>query len=99
MIRITEVRLTPTTHARLRAFATVTLDEAFVVRGMKVIEGKDGRFFVAMPSRKRPDGTFQDIAHPITAECRILLEETVLAEYTRQLRAEELDATKAPPAP
>ena len=98
MIRITEVRLTATSHARLRAFATVTLDDAFVIRGLKVIEGKEGRFFVAMPSRKRPDGTFQDIAHPITAECRILLEEAVLGEYTRQLRAEELGVPKGPPA-
>jgi stage V sporulation protein G len=86
MIRITDVRVTPRTEDRLRAFVNVTLDEVFVVRGLKIIEGHDGRLFVAMPSRKRPDGTFHDIAHPITPECRFLLEDAVLAAYTRVLR-------------
>ena len=87
MIRITEVRVTPKSDERLKAFASVTLEGQFVVRGLKVIEGKEGRLFVAMPSRKRPDGSYQDIAHPITQECRKLLEDAVLAEYTLLLRS------------
>jgi stage V sporulation protein G len=102
MIRITEVRVTPKSDARLRAFASVTLDGVFVIRGLKIIEGKEGRLFVAMPSRKRPDGSYQDIAHPITSEFRITLEDALLAEYTRLLRVEgkEVDGeAKPPPAP
>lgn len=87
MIRITDVRVTPRNDERLKAFVTVTLNDEFVVRGLKIIEGSEGRLFVAMPSRKRPDGSYQDIAHPITPECRNTLEEAVMAEYNRLLRS------------
>lgn len=88
MIRITDVRVTLRTDAKLRAFASVTLEGVFVVRGLKIIEGQDGHLFVAMPSRKRPNGTYQDIAHPITPEFRNLLEDTVIGQYNAALRAE-----------
>ena len=90
MIRITEIRVTPKDDERLKAFVSVTLEAQFVVRGLKVIAGKEGRLFVAMPSRKRPDGTYQDIAHPITHEFRNVLEDAVLAEYDRLLRSGDL---------
>ena len=61
---------------RLKAFATVTFDNAFVVRGLRVVSGDKG-LFVAMPSRKLPDGTRRDIAHPINAQTREYLEKKV----------------------
>lgn len=100
VIRITEVRVTPRQEDRLRGYATVTFGGVFVVRGLKIIEGKTGRLFVAMPSRKKPDGTFQDICHPIDRGFRESLEKVVLDEYTRSLRAGPGDSAGAgEPAP
>ena len=61
---------------------TITLDQCFVVRDLKVIQGTVG-LFVAMPAKKRKDGSYKDIAHPLNAEMREKLERTVLAEYER----------------
>ena len=83
-MKITEVRVTLKDEERLRGFANVTFDDAFVVRGMKIIRGNDG-YFVAMPSRKRPDGTHQDIAHPINAAMRQELEEKVIEAFEAEL--------------
>ncbi len=101
-MNITEVRvsLVDDDDLRLKAFASITIDDAFVVRGIKVIEGQAGTF-VAMPSRKRKDGQFQDIAHPVTAEAREILERFVLTEYRRMLaaRTESPPASTSEPAP
>jgi stage V sporulation protein G len=83
-MEITEVRLTLRREERLKAFVSITFDNAFVVRGLKVIEGNTG-LFVAMPSRRRKDGEFRDIAHPINNETRQMIEDAVLSEYERQL--------------
>jgi stage V sporulation protein G len=85
-MQITEVRLTLRPEDRLKAFVSITFDNAFVVRGLKVIEGNTG-LFVAMPSRRRKDGEFRDIAHPINNETRQMIEDAVLSEYERQLAA------------
>jgi len=79
-MEFTEVRVTLRDEPRLKAFVNVTFDDEFVVRGMKVIEGRKG-LFVAMPSRKGKDGTFRDIAHPINNNMRKKLEKVVLDEY------------------
>ena len=79
-MEITEIRISLRTDNKLKAFASITLDNRFVIRGLKIIEGAKG-VFVAMPSRKRPDGTFQDIAHPINNETRSWMEQTVIAAY------------------
>ena len=84
-IEITEVRVSLREDAKLKAFASITLADLFVIRGLKIIEGAKDRMFVAMPSRKRPDGKHQDIAHPITQEMREYLEEIVLTEYEREV--------------
>ena len=73
---------------RLKAFASVTFDHMFVVKGLKVILGNSGHVFLAMPSRKRPNGEYQDVLHPINQAFRNVLEEAVLLEYSRCLRAE-----------
>ena len=68
----------------MKAVVSVTFDNAFVVHDIKIIEGTD-RLFIAMPSRKTPDGEFKDIAHPINRDMRVKLEESILAEYQKVL--------------
>ena len=85
-MEITEVRVNLQHEEVLKAFVSITLDDEFVIRGLKVIQGTDGRF-VAMPARKKRDGTFQDIAHPINRETRDYMERIVLAAYDDELEA------------
>ncbi|MBB6177764.1 stage V sporulation protein G [Anoxybacillus eryuanensis] len=70
------------TEGRMRAIASITLDHEFVVHDIRVIEGNNG-LFVAMPSKRTPDGEFRDIAHPINSTTRGKIQEAVLAEYHR----------------
>lgn len=79
-MEITDVRISPRDEDKLKAFVTITFDDCFVVRGVKIIEGNQG-LFVAMPSRRKADGTFQDIAHPIHSQMRERVEERILSEY------------------
>lgn len=81
-MNITEVKVFLVDEDKLRAYVTITLDQCFVVRDLKVIHGAIG-LFVAMPAKKRKDGTYKDVAHPLNAEMRERLERTVLAEYER----------------
>ena len=84
MIEITEVRVSLRNDEKLRAFVSITLNNAFVIRGLKIIRGNSG-LFVAMPSRKRPDGQHQDLAHHINDTTRKYLTQIVLGEYEREL--------------
>jgi len=84
MIEITEVRVSLRSDEKLKAFVSITLNDSFVVRGLKIIRGNSG-LFVAMPSRKRPDGQHQDLAHPINDVTRKYLTEKVMGEYEREL--------------
>lgn len=79
-MEITDIKILPRHEEKLKAYVTITFDDAFVVRNLKIIEGSNG-LFVAMPSRKRKDGTFMDIAHPLNNDMRKDLEEQILAEY------------------
>ncbi len=82
-MKVTDVRVRKVDHDnRTKAYVTITLDECFVVRDIRVVEGQNG-FFVAMPSRKRPDGQFKDISHPINTETRKMIEEAIFSEYDR----------------
>lgn len=65
---------------RLRAVASITIDDCFVVHEIRLIDGKDG-LFVAMPSRKVNDGTFMDVAHPINIETRRSIEKMIIEKY------------------
>ncbi|HCC47262.1 MAG TPA: septation protein SpoVG [Elusimicrobia bacterium] len=82
-MEITEVRIHLRNETRLKAFATVTFDNAFVVHNMKVVNGNNG-LIVCMPSRKIKDGTYKDIAHPINNEFRGKLEQLILKEYENE---------------
>jgi stage V sporulation protein G len=83
-MQITEVRVFPVNEDKLKAYATITFDGCFVVRDLKVIHGNSG-LFVAMPSKKRKDGTFKDTAHPLNNETREMIEARVLGEYEREI--------------
>ena len=87
-MKITDVKISLRSEERLKAFVNITFDDEFVVRGLKVIEGNNG-YFVSMPSRQRPDGTYQDIAHPINNEMRTRLEEVVLKAYEEELKSSQ----------
>lgn len=80
-MKITDVRLKKVDgHNRLKAIAAVTFEDCFVVHELRVIEGDNG-LFIAMPSRKLPDGEFKDIAHPINSETRDAIEKAVIDAY------------------
>lgn len=83
-MEITEVKLTLRNEEKLKGFANITLDNAFVIRGLKIINGSKG-LFISMPSKRRSDGTFQDIAHPINPETRKMIEEVVLNAYNTEM--------------
>ncbi len=86
---ITDIRVRKiNSEGRMKAVVSVTFDDAFVVHDIKVIEGQD-KLFIAMPSRKTPDGEFKDIAHPINAETRELLHSKILEKYQEVLEAPE----------
>jgi stage V sporulation protein G len=83
-VDITEVRITLRNEEKLKAFASITFDDCFVVRGLKVINGSQG-YFVSMPSRKRKDGSYQDVAHPINNDMRKKIEDKVLDSFESEL--------------
>ncbi len=85
-MEITEVKAyLVSDNEKLKAYATIIFDNCFVVRDLKVIDGNSG-LFVAMPSKKKKDGTYRDTAHPLNNETRDLIEGAVLAEYEREIR-------------
>jgi stage V sporulation protein G len=80
-VQITDVRLRRVNgEGRMKAIASITIDGEFVVHDIRVIDGNNG-MFVAMPSKKTPDGEFRDIAHPISSETRQKIQDAVLEEY------------------
>jgi stage V sporulation protein G len=94
-MEVTEVRVFPVEEERLKAYATITFDSCFLVRDLKVILGNKG-LFVAMPSKKRKDGTYQDTAHPLNQPTRQMIEDQVLGEYFR-IRESEKKASGGEP--
>lgn len=80
-MKVTDVRLrTIQTDGRMKALVSITLDEAFVIHDLRVIEGNSG-LFVAMPSKRTPDGEFRDIAHPINSDMRQEIQDAVMKVY------------------
>lgn len=83
-MHITEVKVFPVSEEKLKAFVSIVVDDCFMINDIKVICGKDG-LFVSMPSRKKKNGEFKDVAHPLNNETRQMIEERVLGEYERVL--------------
>src|SRR5580700_2231133 len=84
-MKITEVNVFPVNEDRLKAYVTITIDGVFVVRDLKIIRGNDG-LFVAMPSKKRKDGQFKDIAHPLNQETRTEMENAIFDAYEKEIK-------------
>lgn len=99
-MKITEIKLFPVNEERLKAYVTITIENCFVVRDLKIIQGPGG-LFVAMPSKKRKDGQFRDIAHPLNQETRAELEDSIFKEYENHLKSmgETLTTLKRQKAP
>lgn len=88
-MEITEIKVFPTRDGgRLKAYATIVFDNCFIIRDLKVIEGQKG-LFVSMPSRKRKDGSFRDIVHPLNVEMRSKIEQSIIEEYNRVIELGE----------
>ncbi len=93
-MQITDIRIRKlNTEGKMKAVVSVTFDDAFVVHDIKVIEGLD-KLFIAMPSRKTPDGEFKDIAHPINAQMRDMLQGVILEKYEATLAESAEDAVE-----
>lgn len=79
-MQITDVAVVAVDENKLRAYVNITIDGCFMIRGLKVIRGSSG-LFVAMPNKKGKNGLFRDIAHPLNAETRKMIEDRVLEQY------------------
>jgi len=88
-MEITDIRVRKVDReGKLRGVASVTLNDEFVVHDLKIIEGQNG-LFVAMPSRKTPDGEYRDIAHPITTAVRDMFQNAIIDKYNEEMEASE----------
>ena len=85
-MEITEVKVFPVNEERLKAYVSITFDNCFVIRDLKIIHGTSG-LFVAMPSKKRKDGQFKDIAHPLNSETRNMIEKAVFDAYEKEVKS------------
>lgn len=84
-MNITEVKIYLVSEERLKAYVSLTIENSFVIRDLKIIEGPNG-LFVAMPSKKRKDGQFRDIAHPLNQETRNQIEEAIFSAFEKEIR-------------
>lgn len=82
-INITEVKIFPANEGKLKAYATMVISSRFIIRDMKIIQSDNGSLFVSMPSRRKKDGTFKDVAHPLDQETRTDIEEIIIKEFEK----------------
>jgi stage V sporulation protein G len=92
-MEITEVRVTLRDEEKLKAYASIVIDKCFIVKDLRIIDGND-RLWVAMPNKKRRDGTRRDVCHPLNQETRDMIESVVLERYDEEMR-ERLYGEKA----
>ncbi len=88
-MKITDVSVVPVDENKLRAYVNITIDDCFMVRGLKIIRGNNG-LFVAMPNKKGKNGLFRDVAHPINSDTRKMIEDMVLEEYEKVMESGEV---------
>lgn len=92
-MEITDIRIRKIDGTgKMKAIVSVTFDDMFVIHDMKIIEGASG-LFIAMPSRKTPSGEYKDIAHPINAETRDMIQKVILQAYETMPDEELAEAT------
>jgi len=93
-MKVTNVRIKlVNTEGRLKAVGSITISDSFVVHDVRVLEGEKG-MFVAMPSKKMPNGMFRDIAHPINTETRTMIDAEVLKAYEEALQEAEVETVE-----
>ena len=85
-MNVTEVRISPSRGGKVRAFASIVIDDCFIINDLRVLEGREGQLFVTMPARKSRNGQMRDVAHPLNSEVREEIETRVLEEYERAVR-------------
>lgn len=83
-MNITDVKVFPRNSEQLKAFANIVIDDAFIIKNIKVINGKNG-LFVAMPSQKSKTGEYKDIAHPLNTDTRNHIEQLILQKYNETI--------------
>ena len=81
-MEITQVKVFPVEEERLKAYVSIVLDDCFLVSDLKVIQGPNG-VFVSMPSKRKKNGEFKDVAHPLNRETRERMERRILSEYEK----------------
>lgn len=96
-MEITEVKVFPVREEKLKAFVSVVIDHCFMVNDIKIIHGRQG-LFISMPSRKKKNGDFKDVAHPLNNDTRQMIEKLILAEYDRVLSERDGDSPARPKA-
>ena len=79
--------------SRMKGIASIVLDECFAVKDIRIIQGED-KLFIAMPSRKYPDGEYRDVAHPINGETREMIEKATFEAYDQAEDAKAPEATE-----
>lgn len=84
-MRVTDIKIYPVNEERLKAYISIVIEGVFVVRDLKIIMGNNG-LFVAMPSKKRKDGQFKDIAHPLDQKTRDDLEAMIFKAYEDEIQ-------------
>ncbi len=84
-MEITEIKVYLANEGKLKGYATMVFDGCFIIRDMKIIKSDNKGLFVSMPSRRKKDGSFKDIVHPLDAETRKLIETKVVEEYQKAI--------------
>lgn len=98
-MEITGIRVRLVDEPKLKAFASLVFDDCFMINDLKVIQGKGEEYFVSMPNRKRRNGKYRDVAHPLNSETREWIQDAVVAEYLRVLKGEGADEPDLTPRP
>jgi stage V sporulation protein G len=94
-MEITEIKVFPVDEEKLKAFVSIVFDRCFMVNDIKVIQGREG-LFISMPSRRKRNGRFKDVAHPLNNETRRMIEDRILADYDMAISGEERQVEPVP---
>jgi stage V sporulation protein G len=95
-MNITQVKVFPVAEEKLKAYVSIVLDDCFLVSDLKVIQGPNG-LFISMPSKRKKNGEFKDIAHPLNRETRERMEKRILEEYEKVKAMAPVLSTASPP--
>ena len=82
-MKITRVKIGLCDDERIKAYATITIDDCFVIQGFRLTHSQKKGYFLFMPGKKRADGTYVDIVHPLNNETRQMIQDRVVAEYEK----------------